>query len=187
MDRVQDLGVEQVMTPAPACLEQDCTLAGALSFLVREHYQAAPIVGADGQLAGVLTRANLLAWLSRLVETGNADLSLGAVLSTGIGPAIDRQPLRCSAGMRLKDASKILVREHAPAMLVVRDGRLVGILTLRDVVRAMAFGDEPVSLDHVGHGRGGCFSPNGLPERTVEHDDDEDQLLDRLLSERQQP
>lgn len=185
MDRVQELGVEQVMTPAPACLEQDCTLAGALAFLVREHYQAAPIVASDGELVGLLTRASLLAWLSRLVATGNADLTLGAVLSTGIGPALDRQPLRCSAGMRLKDASKILVRERAPAMLVVRDGRLVGILTLRDVVRAMAFGDEPVSLDHVGHGRGGCFSPNGLPERSDELVDDDERLLERLLSEQQ--
>ncbi len=178
MDRIQELDVEQVMTPAPACLEQTCTLAGALAFLVREHYQAAPIVGPDGQLIGVLTRASLLAWLSRLVEAGNADLALGAVLGTGIGPAIDHRPLRCSAGMRLKDASKLLVREHAPAMLVVRDGVLLGILTLRDVVRAMAFGDEPVRADHVGHGQGGCFSPTGLPEHAAADDqDDRDHLF----------
>ncbi|MBX3468407.1 MAG: CBS domain-containing protein [Planctomycetes bacterium] len=164
MDQIQELRVEQVMTPAPVCLEQDCTLAGALAFLVREHYQAAPVVDRAGALLGVVTRANLFAWLNGFLEGGARDVTLGEVMGLGIGPAIDTDPLRCSAGMRLKDASKVLVRDHAPAMLVLRDGRLVGILTLRDVVRAMAFGDERVDAGHVGHGRGGCFSPSGLPE-----------------------
>lgn len=174
MNHVQELLVEQVMTPAPVCLEQDCTLAGALSFLVREHYQTAPIVDRNGQLLGVVTRTNLLGWLGELLERGGRDLTLGEVMDTAIGPAIDADPLRCSAGMRLKDASKVLVREHAPAMLVLRDGRLIGILTLHDVVRAMAFGDEPMPSDHVGHGRGGCFSPTGVPERPCRPEEEED-------------
>lgn len=164
MNRVQELRVEQVMTPAPVCLEQDCTLAGALDFLVREHFQTAPIVDRGGKLLGVVARTHLLAWLRGLLEGGGADLTLGDVMARSITPAVDCAPLRCSPDMRLKDASKILVREHAPAMLVVREGHLAGILTLHDVVRAMAFGDEPVASDHVGHGRGGCFSPTGLPE-----------------------
>ncbi|MCO5166281.1 MAG: CBS domain-containing protein [Planctomycetes bacterium] len=179
MNHVQELRVEQVMTPAPVCLEQDCSLAGALAFLVREHYQAAPIVDRAGALVGVVTRANLLAWLNGLIEGPGRDLTLEELMSLGIGPAIDTDPLRCSAGMQLKEASKALVRDHAPAMLVVRDGRLVGILTLRDVVRAMAFGDERVPSDHVGHGRGGCFSPTGAPENP-RGSEEEDALAERL-------
>jgi CBS domain-containing protein len=177
--QVQELLVEQVMTPAPVCLEQDCTIAGALSFLVREHFQTAPIVDRDGQLVGVVTRTNLLGWLGELLDRGGATLTLGEVMASGIAPAVDTNPLRCTAGMRIKDASKLLVREHAPAMLVVRDGRAIGILTLHDVVRAMAFGDEPQAHDHVGHGRGGCFSPTGLPERVSDPEED-DELAARL-------
>jgi CBS domain-containing protein len=140
---VQTLTVEQVMTPAPVCLDEDCNLAGALAFLVREHYQAAPILDGCGKLTGIVTRATLLAWLARLAD-GGSGLSLQELLDRKLGPAIDRCPVRCAPGTRLKDASRLLVREHVPAMLVVRDERLVGIVTLRDVVRAMAFGDEPV-------------------------------------------
>lgn len=181
MNHVQELLVEQVMTPAPVCLEHDCTLAGALSFLVREHYQTAPIVDRDGQLLGVVTRTNLLGWLGELLARGGGDLTLSEVMGTAIAPAIDTNPLRCPANMRLKEASKILVREHAAAMLVLREGRVAGILTLHDVVRAMAFGDEPMPSDHVGHGRGGCFSPTGLPERIGGPEEDED-LAARLQS-----
>lgn len=179
MKQVQELLVEQVMTPAPVCLEQDCTIAGALEFLVREHYQTAPIVGRDGQLLGVVTRTNLLGWLGELLARGGGDMSLGEVMASGIGPAIDPTPLTCSARTKLKEASKVLVREHAPAILVMREGHLSGILTPHDVVRAMAFGDEPVPADHVGHGRGGCFSPTGLPER-LRGPEEEDELAARL-------
>lgn len=146
MNDVQTLLVEQVMTPAPVCLDEDCNLAGALAFLVREHYQAAPILDHEGTLTGVVTRATLLAWLERLVCSGS-NVTLRELLDRKLGPAIDRAPVRCSPGTKLKDASRLLVREHVPAMLVVRDERLVGIVTLRDVVRAMAYGDEPVATE----------------------------------------
>lgn len=146
MNDVQTLIVDQVMTPAPVCLTDDCTLAGALTFLVREHYQAAPVVDGQGQLVGIVTRASLLAWLTDLVE-GQGSTTLRSLMSRKIAPAIERRPLRCTAGMNLKAASKLLVREHAPAMLVLREGRLVGIVTLRDVVRAMAYGDEPCATE----------------------------------------
>lgn len=144
MNDVQTLSVDQVMTPAPVCLDEDCNLAGALAFLVREHYQAAPILDGNGKLTGIVTRASLLAWLARLADSGSS-LSLQDLLDRKLGPAIDRCPVRCASGTKLKDASRLLVREHVPAMLVVRDERLVGIVTLRDVVRAMAYGDEPVA------------------------------------------
>lgn len=188
MDKVQDLRVDQAMTPAPVCLQQGCTVAGALAFLVREHYQAAPILDAGGQLAGIVTRTGLLGWLAGLAEGGDGGSTLREVLARGIDAAIDREPLRCSSGMRLKDASKLLVREHTPALLVMREGQLVGILTLRDVVRAMAFGDEPAPADHLvhGHGHGHCFTADGLPEHPCGRDEaEEDQhLLDQLLAKK---
>ena len=186
MDRVQELRVEHVMTPAPVCLEEDCTLAGVLAFLVREHHQTAPILARDGQLAGVVTRAHLLAWLSGLLQDGGGDLTLREVMDRGIEPAIDRRPLRCSAGMRLKEASKLLLHEHAQAALVVRDGVLVGILTLRDVVRAMAYGDEHAAA---GHGHGHCFTSDGLPEHACDPDQaaEEEYLLEQLLARRDRP
>lgn len=146
MNDVQTLTVEKVMTPAPVCLDEDCNLAGALAFLVREHYQAAPILDSCGKLTGIVTRATLLAWLARLAESGSS-LSLQELLDRKLGPAIERAPIRCAPGTKLKEASRLLVREHVPAMLVVRDERLVGIVTLRDVVRAMAYGDEPVATE----------------------------------------
>lgn len=144
MNDVQTLRVEQVMTPAPVCLEEDCNLAGALGFLVREHYQAAPVLDQAGKLVGMVARKTLLAWLAHLGQRG-AGLTLDEVLDKNIAPAIDRTPLRCAPTTKLKEASRLLVREHQPAMLVVRGERLIGIMTLRDIVRAMGYGDEPVA------------------------------------------
>jgi CBS domain-containing protein len=139
---VQGLRVDQVMTPAPVCLDEDCQLSGALEFLMREHYQAAPVLDRGGKLTGLLTRATLLGWLAHLAAE-DIGLTLKQLLAKNIAPAIDRAPVRCAAATPLREASRLLVRGHVPAMLVVRDERLVGIVTLRDVVRAMAYGGEP--------------------------------------------
>lgn len=180
MNDVQELLVEQIMTPAPTCLSQDCTVGGALAFLVREHYQTAPIVDRRGRLLGVVTRARLVDWLGELLASGAGSTTFEQVMAASVEPAVDTSPLRCAPDARLKDASKALVREHAPAVLVVRDGELCGILTLHDVVRAVAYGDEPGAADHhVGRGRGGCFSPDGLPER-VSGPEEDDELAARL-------
>lgn len=146
MNDVQTLSVEQVMTPAPVCLDEDCNLSGALAFLVREHYQAAPILDKAGKLTGLLTRASLLAHMAHLA-CSCFGMRVQELLDKSIGPAIDRSPVRCAPTTKLEDASRLLVREHIPAMLVVRNDRLVGIVTLRDVVRAMACGAEPVPAE----------------------------------------
>lgn len=176
MDTIQELRVEQVMTPAPACLEDDCTIAGALTFLVSQRYQAAPVIDAAGRAVGLVTRAGLIAWLERAVATADEALTLRDLMRGPVRELVDPTPLRCSAGMRLKDASKLLVREQAPVALVVRDGSVAGILSLRDVVRAVAYGDEAARTGH-GH----CFSPTGLPE-SCETDEDEDARLQLLAS-----
>jgi CBS domain-containing protein len=183
VDAIQDLRVEQVMTPAPVCLEEDCTIAGALGLLIAQRYQAAPVVEASGRLLGLVTRAGLLAWLSGVVASAAEDLTVRELMSAPVRSVVDARPLRCSSGMRLKDASKLLVREQAPVALVVRDGQLAGILSLRDVVRAMAYGDEPAAPT-VGHAHGHCFSPTGLPELGCEDEDEDGRLIELLLAQR---
>jgi CBS domain-containing protein len=163
VDRIQQVRVEQVMTPAPTCLEEGSSLAGALALLLGQRYQSLPVVGARGELLGVVTRSGILAVIAGLAEQRPA-LPLREALGGGIAPAIEARPLTCAADLPLKEASRLLLRAQAPSALVLKGGALVGILTLQDVVRAMGYGDEPAPTESA-HGH--VFGPEGLPERAV--------------------
>lgn len=180
MARIEDLRIEHVMTPSPVCIDEGCTLAGALSLLLRQGYQSAPVIGREGELIGLLTRTGLLSWLSRCVERSD-DASLSELMRSPVGPAMER-PLRFEASAPLKELSRGLVAHEAATGLVVREGRVVGIATLQDVARAVGYGDEPAA-PRPAHGHGHCFTANGLPESPT-NETTERELMTLLLAQR---
>lgn len=167
---IQELRVEQVMTPTPTCIEERCTFAGALAFLVRNGYQSAPVVDAAGRVRGLVSRAGLLAWLSRALEADPMGLTLREVGSRPLGPAIE-SPLRCQADARLDHAARQLVGREAPAALVVRGEELVGILTQLDIARALGWAETRTTAQRAGH----CFGPGAGPATVA------DDAADRAL------
>lgn len=157
MTRVQDLLVDCAMTPVPTCLDEGCSVSGALAFLVRERYQSAPVADRAGRVTGLITRNGLLSWLCGVLSRAEEPRELG--LERPIGPLVE-QALRLPAGTRLEDAARRLVEAQAPAALVTQGAEVVGILSLLDCVRAVAYGDQPARV----RGRGHCFSPDGSSE-----------------------
>ncbi len=159
MSRVQDLPVDSVMTPRPTCLDEGCSVSGALSFLNRERYQSAPVADRTGRVVGLVTRNGLFAWLCDALAGSELltlrELTLDRPLGQLVEPA-----LRLPTGTRLAEAARRLVDAHAPAALVTRDDEVVGIVSLLDCARALAYGDAPTRV----RGRGHCFSPDGSSE-----------------------
>ncbi len=162
MNRVQDLPIECVMTPVPTCVDVQCSLSGALAFLVRERYQSAPVTDRCGRIMGLVTRNALLAWLSEAMVSSEALTLRELMLAGRLGLVVD-PALRLPVETRLQEAARQLVESEAPAALVTRDGEVVGILSLLDCVRALAYGDR----QRPSRGRGHCFSADGETEGAV--------------------
>jgi CBS domain-containing protein len=152
---VQEWPVERIMTPAPVCLDAGCTVGGALSFLATHRHGAAPVVDARGRLLGTVPRASLLALVHALRERLGPKGTVADLLAAPMEPAVERVQLRCSRGTTLREACMALATHHDAALLIEDGEHLVGILTLRDVARAVAFVDEPPRPDwRAGQGRG---------------------------------
>lgn len=159
MTRVQDLLVDCAMTPVPTCLDEGCAVSGALAVLVRERYQSAPVADRTGRVMGLVTRNGLLSWLCEALAGTRPPPLRELGLERPIGPLVE-QALRLPAGTRLEDAARRLVEAQAPAALITRGPEVIGILSLLDCVRAVAYGDQPARV----RGRGHCFSPDGSSE-----------------------
>jgi acetoin utilization protein AcuB len=129
------------MTPRPATVPPDATVAAALAAMRRGRFRHLPVV-AGGELVGVVAHGDLESLPGTPLE---------AVESLGDRPVselMSGQPVTVWPDEPVEVAARLL-HEHAIGCLpVVSDDRLVGILTESDlfaVLLRLLGGDEPSS------------------------------------------
>ncbi|MGI8974688.1 MAG: CBS domain-containing protein [Gaiella sp.] len=134
MDRVRD-----AMITEPRSLPATASARQAGEILTPADVRAVYVVGADGELVGVLTRKTLVA----KVVAGGLDPQ-----TTIVGSIAEPPHYVIEADTGLDDAFRFLEEEDAERVPVVEAGRLVGVLS-RSVLRRRLAEDEPTG-DEVG-------------------------------------
>lgn len=122
---VRGVPVRQAMLTQFSTLAPASTLGDAVDLLLAGSEQEFPVLGVDGQVAGVLTRKRLVEALTRLDRT--------ARVYDVMGPAC--RPV--DAGAPLEEALERMQEAACPLLPVTHAGRLVGILTLENVGELM--------------------------------------------------
>ncbi len=101
----------------------------ALEVLLRKHYSGAPVVNANGDLVGVLSEADLM----RVAIQGSyhEDTSglVGDYMSTGVRTI--------APDMDLYSVAELFMKHHYKRFPVVSAGKLVGMISRRDVLRGI--------------------------------------------------
>lgn len=107
-------------------IEPTATLAAAAKLLVANHIGALVIRGAGGRLAGILSERDIV---RALAAQGNAalDLPVGQVMTRGVETCGEDDT--CASIMERMTAGKF---RHMP---VLRKGKLVGLVSIGDVVK----------------------------------------------------
>jgi nucleotide-binding universal stress UspA family protein/predicted transcriptional regulator len=136
--------VRELMTRDLATVRDDEPIGAALRKLLRRQVSGAPVVDAAGKLVGIISEHDLLGWqaaeLDRLTKDPDLDPqdlarrleteSVGALMSQ---PAVTIEPTAALAA-----ALHLLLEHRFRRLPVVEDGRLIGILSRSDVLKAMA-------------------------------------------------
>lgn len=133
-DMLIDLKVKDVLTPLTYRIYSDTPVAEIQSLMVRRGVSAVPVVGADHELLGVVTEADLLRCMlpERRAEW--------PVVRGGV-PASEvmvRSVLCVSEDESLVEAARSMGARGVPLLPVVQDGELVGFLERRVVMRTLA-------------------------------------------------
>lgn len=125
---VQDVMTQRVRTIGPAE-----TLRAAAAALAAGGFSGLPVAGLDGRLVGMITEGDIG---RALAEHGEA-LTVGQAMTA---PVVTVHPIASVAR-----AARLMVRHGVKRLpVVLEDGRMVGIVSRADVVRACARPDEQV-------------------------------------------
>jgi CBS domain-containing protein len=156
------LRVRDVMTPDPLVLDPQLPLKSAALLLFYAEVSGAPVVAADGSLMGVLSERDLLA------KEAPERFGFGRAAAdeqrrrdaTTVADACSRPAAVTVPDARLADAARELLDRDISRLVVIDEGRVVGIVSRHDVLAALVRDDaelyaavqealEPLDADDV--------------------------------------
>ena len=143
----EELLVGDVMAPADLALDPDMPVEAAARLLSRRGLDAAPVVGSDGVVIGLLSSRELLrhflpAYVQRM-QTGEHRAAPRAKSGAGpsapalVGAVMARNVLCVSEDQSLSDVASLLANKDVACLPVVKDGVLRGVLTRAEIVRKL--------------------------------------------------
>ncbi len=152
-----------VMTTAVATVSPDTPVPEIATLLLDRHISAVPVVDTDNQILGIVSEGDLIHraesdterrrswWLDLL--TGAEERAREYVRTHGRRAAdvMTRDVVTVGEDAALGEVAELLERRRIKRVPVVRDGRLVGIISRADLLRGLAAGrataQAPVTAD----------------------------------------
>lgn len=125
------------------------TSVEALTQLLLDHaVSAVPVVGAGGEVLGVASEADLVRrlrsprrkkwWLAFLAGRVELASEFARIHGRRVEDVMNQPAITVTEETPVEEIARILEEHRIKRVPVVRDGRLVGIVTRRDLVRALA-------------------------------------------------
>lgn len=152
-----DVMTQQVLTVTPATPIREIA-----SLLYTKNISGVPVVDESGQVVGIVSEGDLMghaaaigerprrrSWLAAL--TGGAELAHDYAKAHGAiaEDVMSRGVQTIAETATLPDVVKLMERHRIKRLPVERDGKLVGIVTRRDILRILATSNSlrPTSVD----------------------------------------
>jgi len=141
--------VREVMS-APAITVRAPTLTRrALKMLDEYGITAMPVVDADGAVIGVVSEADLLR--DEILPDSRTHMIPVSITEWGppqrVGDVMSTHPLTVSGSSDLADAVDLMTSTVVKSLPVVDGGRVVGVISRRDVVHVLARRDESIRAE----------------------------------------
>jgi CBS domain-containing protein len=146
--KVRDVMTEDVVTVSP-----QTPLKEVARLLGEWRISGVPVVGSEGNVLGVVSESDILwkeevgrrrrlEWLRALDARGR--LKCAAV---NAGDAMTSPAVMIDEGAFVSDAARLMLDRGVKRLVVLASGRLVGIVTRADLIRAFARGDNEIERE----------------------------------------
>lgn len=139
----------QVMTRNVITVTPETTIAEAASRMLQNHISGLPVLDDAGELVGIVSEGDFLRrfeigtqrrrpkWLEFLVGPGKQAADFVHERGRKIGEVMTRDPVTVGEETALDELVQLMETKHIKRLPVVQDGRLTGIITRANLMRAV--------------------------------------------------
>ncbi|MCM0754480.1 CBS domain-containing protein [Desulfovibrio aminophilus] len=150
------LKAKDIMTPAPVTLSPDMDIPTAARLLLEKKINGAPVLDAEGRLAGILCQSDLIAkrknpalpsyiaFLDAFIQlppTKALETEWKKVAAATVAQAMTPSPRTVTPETPLEEIATLMVEKKLYTLPVVADGKLVGVVGKEDVLRTLIMKD----------------------------------------------
>jgi CBS domain-containing protein len=141
----RDLIVGDVMTSDPVTITPDKTIKDAVNLIFKYKISGLPVVDSAGKLLGEVSESDLLKFalpqyeefLAKKTNQPNVD-SLDEILKKSrtitVSEVVVASPMTVSVDLPLTEAASLLLKNKVERLMVISEGKLIGVITKTDIV-----------------------------------------------------
>jgi CBS domain-containing protein len=139
-----------VMTPDPVCVSPDASIIDAIRVMLERKFSGLPVVDAGGSVVGIVTEGDLLRrtetgtqrkrtrWIEFLMGPGRLASEYVQTSGHKVHDVMTAEVRTVTEDAPLEEIVHLMERHQINRVLVVRDGKLVGIVTRANLLHALA-------------------------------------------------
>ncbi len=142
--------VKDVMTKSPVGVGSHATLWDAIKIMLARNVSGLPVIDETGGVVGVLSEGDLLrrvelgttrhegSWFRNLFHPGGLAEGYKLAHARTVGDVMTANPVTIEPSAPLEQAVSLMEERRVKRLPVVESGKLVGILSRADFLRALA-------------------------------------------------
>lgn len=147
--------VKDAMTRDAKVVRPDASLKEVAAILAEHRISGVPVVDDAGDVLGVVSEGDILLkeiaevphGLQRLLHHKDVSVLASKVEARTAGEAMSMPAIVVEPHWQLAQAARLMIEQGVKRLPVVEGGKLVGILTRFDLVRAFARGDDEIERE----------------------------------------
>jgi len=139
----------QIMTRQVITATVETSVADAARTLLEHHISGMPVLDAEGKLVGVVSQGDFMRraeigtqrkrsrWLKLLLGPGEEAADFVRERGRKVGEVMNAAPITVAEDATLEEVAAIMEKNDIKRVPVMRDGKLVGIVTRTNLVQAV--------------------------------------------------
>lgn len=140
----------QIMSTEVITLSPETSVADAINVMLAHHVSGLPVVDSDGRLVGILSEGDFIRraktgtqrkrgrWLALLAGADRVALDFTREHGRNVGDIMTQNPVAIAEDTPLEQIVAIMQRRSVKRLPVLREGKVVGMVTRADFLPAIA-------------------------------------------------
>jgi acetoin utilization protein AcuB len=133
--------VRDLMSRTPITASSDTSVLDARALMAKERIRHLPVTDSNGELLGIVTDRDIRLTLPSPATTLSVWEMNHLLAKLALGDVMTKSPITVDPDRDAREAAWLMLEHKIGALPVLKDGRLVGILTETDLLRAFAAGE----------------------------------------------